>query len=195
MTGRDLHPKEQRDERDEFSPGSLSLGPGDDHGSRNTTTGTVIGTFLVGFGGVSVVLASRGPFAGSAGPQALKPFGQFGQFGTDLLQAMSQPRRGGRKLVVAAAGTHRIRLTNKVAVGLSLLVGACGTAVLTTSLAMLASDDKSNDVQQVLGFLLLGAGSVGDCRRLNGHGPRYRIVTHDGLGVAAARHRDERGQT
>lgn len=171
--------------------GSLSLGPGDGHGTTNRMTGAVVGTLLVVLGGVGVVIAAGHPFAGSTWPQTPKAFGQFG---TDLLQAILNLVLGAVALA-AAAGTHRSRLTNRVVGGICLLIGVYGIAALKTSFDLLATDDKANDVHLVLGFLLLVAGTVGDHQRSTGHGRKYRTVSHDGIGAAAAaQHRNNREQ-
>ncbi len=172
--------------------GSFSLGPGDGHGTTNRRTGAVVGTLLVVLGGVGVVLAAGHPFAGSAGPQTPKAFGQFG---TDLLQAILNLILGAVALAAAAAGTHRSRLANRVVGGICLLIGVYGIAALKTSFDLLATDDKANDVHLVLGFLLLVAGIVGDHQRSTGHGRKYRTVSHDGIGAAAAaQHRNDQEQ-
>lgn len=166
--------------------GNLSLGPDDGQGTTNRVAGAGIGTLLVVLGVVGVVLAAGHPFAGSAGPQTPKVFGQFG---TDLLQAILNLVLGAVALAAAAAGTHRSRLTNKVVGGICLLIGIYGIAALKSSFDLLATDDKTNDVHLVLGFLLLAAGLVGDHQRSTGHGRKYRTVSHDGIGAADEEHR------
>lgn len=172
--------------------GNLSLGPASRRGSTNRITGTVVGVLLVVLGAVGLLVAVGHPFAASAGVHTTKVFGQFG---TDLLQAILNLVLGAAVLAAAASGTPRSRLRNQVAGGVCLLIGVYGIAALKTRFDLLATDDKTNDIHLVLGFLLLAAGLVGDHQRSTGSGPKYRTVSHDGIGAATARRRNEQEQS
>lgn len=157
------------------------LAPPDDSGRGNRVVGTVGGLLLTLLGVAGIAVSNGHAVAGVDAD----PAKTLGAFGTDLLQSVVEIVLGLLVVVAVVAGTRPSRAVNRLAGGVVLLIGAYGIAALTSPLNVFATNDKSNDLLVILGFVLLVPAVLADRQRSRGNGPKYPAVSHDGAGGGA----------